>query len=367
MKSISSFDSKGVDNVDINTRSQNMAIDTLKELLTSKGFYEAISDLFSNKFNFDDEFLDAAKRLLSTVKIDKICEVIKDPNLKTAADAYKAIKDAGCLKLEPQIVMLNDADNPSLVLGWNRYLHWFRGYYFQISENHTGQVSVYSGADRLDYALHQVRDFTCDLDYWPSEFLFVACFLPVLCYFDAGRALLKDNPKLIDDFLDLSGKVHHLSGIHLSSFMNNVTELKSDNAPLWFDGFGVTDADVPVRLNCDGYTYGLLTIGKQVLTFISGTSKNGFRRIILQVPDWVWGVHDDEEYCYTDDAYVDDRTLIYNIMARAIVTLGGFRADYVSMYPVNSIKNKFTKLKYNLPNVADCWQQVEKFISDFTE
>lgn len=54
-------------------------------------------------------------------------------------------------------------------------------------------------------------------------------------------------------------------------------------------------------------------------------------------------------------------------MARAIVTLGGFRADYVSMYPVNSIKNKFTKLKYNLPNVADCWQQVEKFISDFTE
>ena len=50
--------------------------------------------------------------------------------------AYQLWGRAGALRFEPYIV--KDSGNPTLVIRHNRYLHMFRGYYFQVSETVDG-------------------------------------------------------------------------------------------------------------------------------------------------------------------------------------------------------------------------------------
>lgn len=69
---------------------------------------------------------------------------------------YQAFGREGFFNMKPFITTKYE-ENPSLVLRHNRFLHMFRGYYFQISSTVTGQVDNGHGSFRTDGLLRNAE------------------------------------------------------------------------------------------------------------------------------------------------------------------------------------------------------------------
>lgn len=65
------------------------------------------------------------------------------------SDFVKCCKDIGALSVDPMLVY-DDNGYPSIMLAWNRYLHLFRGYRYQVSYTEAGYGSFSEGYNRID-------------------------------------------------------------------------------------------------------------------------------------------------------------------------------------------------------------------------
>lgn len=330
----------------------------LKGKLINMGFYEDYSDPFATKFMFDKDFMNTISVAVPESQIQCMIEMIEQHSFSTAAGLYNAFKAAGLLHVEPIIMEDKKGKVPSLMLGWKKYLHWFRGYHFQISGTHSGIGSFYSGADRLDFALNATRNVRYGMDDAAGKFIFVGCLIPVLCYLEQGTRLLNaPNSILLNEFVKMSGELDNLDNTCMDDFMKYVSVKEYSTQPSYpAEVYGAIDGDIAVRILDESLGYGLLTIGRNTITFTAHPKDIQFRTRKIAIPDWFFGT--DEDGC----SNVYNHKIIYNIMIRALMTMSGFRADYMCMYPIGTKRGDIKRLDYNLPYTASTWGEIERYI-----
>lgn len=344
---------------------KEVLINTLRDELVKRGFYEELGDPFSEEFTFDKSFLETVKEALPESQIERMIETLRTEKFSgKASNAYLKFKETGQLKVEPAILGDSRSGIPSLMLSWGNYLHWFRGYHFQISGTHSGHGTVYSGADRLDHALNSIsnlRDDYADNNYFAAgNFVFVACFLPVLCYLEQGRKLLESHDNVIlNDFLRESGKLSRLHDVCLDDFMGYVSIKEYSTQPAYpGEIYGAGDNGFAIRILDDSLGYGLLTIDRHDITFTTHPKEYLYRTRRVYLPDWFANrILDEDDY-----PDVTHHNILYSIIIRALLSISGFRADYMCMYPIGTRRGDIKRLDYNLPDTASDWMDIEKYI-----
>lgn len=328
-------------------------VNNLVAELESRDFYEEVSDIFNEKFKFDADFAEALNVAISDDAISKMTELIQSSNYESASDVYNDFKRLGLFSVTPAIIRKSENDIPSLMLGINHYLHWFRGYHFQISNTHDGQYEHYAGADRLDNARAVVR-YVSDAEA-AEKFVTVGCLIPVLCHFDQGRKLLKQNTELVNEFINTTyNRVYHDS-CDTDSFMKYimVEERSKLNFPDDFPEYTYT----AVRLMEDDVSYGLLLLYKDHVTLLTRCKSDVYRVSTLSLPEWFDDFRDDDFY-----GDVQDGAIVCKIAIRALLALSGFRADYMCMYAIGTRRGDMLPLDYYTVDTAKSWEDIEKYI-----
>lgn len=318
--------------------------------LASLDFYDKYSDVLSTTWKFDKDIMSSIKLGVSDDNIKQMLELLNTKKYANALQAYGDFKSNGLLKVEPVIV---DTGVPSIMLGINKYVHWFRGYYFQISSTMSGTGEVYAGADRLDIALHSVRiirDWSC-----AERFITVACFIPVISYTDTGRKLLENNRGLVNKFLYMTGVYSKVVDAELNDFMDYISVVKYNMKPDRFDGLNDSESILEVRIMFEGFSYGLLQICNDRIRLLKSSGENEYSITTLTLPEWL--THDN----------IENKHKLYNIIVRALMSLCGFRADYMCMYPIGVKRGDTMRLDYNIPVKAEEWEDIELVIKNLID
>lgn len=332
----------------------------LKSVLIEKGFWEENENVLDNVFKVSRDFLDNLQYVKSDTQIVCMIEKLKNIAYQSARGALADFARSGLLQIEPTVI---NAGVPSLVIGWGKYLHLFRGYYFHISSTQYGVSEIYAGADRLDFARRSLYYLCSDeerIGESADKFVTVACLIPVLLHFDSGKQLLNSGKDLLNDFILFTGGLDKLEDTKLDDFMRNVSHSKSNTKPAFpadFDGY--SSDSVAIRLLSDDIGYGLLVIGKETISVTVYTKSDNYETFKLKIPEWLFMKDDDDEY------YVSSHELFMRIMVRALMTLAGFRADYLCMRPVGVNCGDLQRIDYNIPGAASSWYDVEAYIKSF--
>lgn len=124
-------------------------------------------------------------------------------NCKDFSEAYQAYGRCGALRFKPYLAP-EGHDNPSLCIRRDRFLHMFRGYYFQVS----GTVSGIHDCGCSSYR----TDFLTRASYYESVFkkglisymLWWASMIDAGFNFDNFRNLFDTDRKVLEDFLEAS-------------------------------------------------------------------------------------------------------------------------------------------------------------------
>lgn len=220
------------------------------------------------------------------------CEVTDWSDIGKVLDCWGR---CGGLRFDPYIV--DTENNPTLVIRYNRYLHMFRGYHFQVSGTCAGSGTCEQGSYRTDFLLNH-RDAL-----WENSAL-----VNMLCYaaaidaayvFDNFRAWVKKSPDEFDSFIHMSFEYWRMKLTYKWEDILKYIHVESD----WSN----TDRQI-YKITCSKgilceFAYGVNTI--QVRTAEIGKPA---RILTLDVPDVDDGIKDIGDYELED--IVDFRTKV---------------------------------------------------------
>ena len=332
-------------------------LNTLRESLKSKGWWTDYEDALSFRYEFGEEFLKSLEYGCTEEQIQYVLDSLNNDNHEKATDAYTAWKKAGYLKVKPCLV---PGDVPSIILGIDKWLHWFRGYYFQISDTSDGVGEVYHGVDRLDHTL----DYLEDLKYIDSynqaaRDVFTACLIPVLCHYDCGIDILRSNRELVNDFLEQSCGRSYVKSASLDDFDRLYSETVYESKPE-IDDVLSDETYQAIQLICDGKCYGVLVLSSSEFVLIKSSS-GSYKVAKFRLPDWFSLT--DEEPAY----YVERREFIAYIFVRALVCRNEWRFDHMCWYPFGTKKNAVDAIEYKTSKAVSSWEQLEPIIDGMFE
>ena len=114
--------------------------------------------------------------------------------------AYQEIGRKGYLKFKPYVTRYPD-DNPSLVLRHNRFLHMFRGYYFQTSMTVRGQGDAGHSSIRLDSIIYGVEPKKLMQLSKLYYMLYYAALIDCGFKYDSFVKLFNEDRAVVDKFL----------------------------------------------------------------------------------------------------------------------------------------------------------------------
>lgn len=332
-------------------------LNNLKEEMIKQNLWEENEDVFSLNYPFTPVELTCLDTVASDEQLLAMVDLLRTNKYKDAAEVLSSFKANGLLKFEPCFV---PGQVPSLCLGWQRYLHLFRGYYYQISDTAEGVGEVYAGADRLDFALRSISYLSEDTVAVGSAFISIAALVPVLTYFDVGYSLL--NSTLLDQFLTETAKATGLKISGYKDFSDYVTVEYRATKPT-FPGDLSTNSEEPVaiRLMSEETCYGLLVISKETIQIVTRIKDNMYAITRLRIPGWFYQYGEDDELAIYDE---DDRARLLSIMVRATLALAHFRADHTCMYAIGTKRGDVRRISYNVPNCAYKWSDINNYILD---
>lgn len=348
MQKVTSFDNGNVDKTEL--------VQELKRLLEEKGFYTESSDVFNTKFFFKSSHLKAIKVGCNSENIQKMCDLLKVDGYNDAADFYNYCRSHGLFYVEPRIYG-KSKEVPSIILGIDKYIHWFRGYHFQISNTHNGIGEVYSGPYRLDAALYNLQDLPEDVVEEAKRQVFVACFVQVLLYEHNGYKAYK-NIEMLDEFLKMSGKLSRVDGPRMKDFEDLRKVSKYAVKPEMIQNPCDEGQPKAIRLAYDDTSYALLELTDTEVR-LTVSKPCGFIVNTLHLPKWLFMRN---EY---DERYIEDPGKLICIFVNALLTDCEFRANYMAMYPIGLKKNNFMPINYNVPMITDKWDDVEDAIIEY--
>lgn len=236
--------------------------------------------------------------------IPDIRELLRPCTRHSTYSIIEQLESCGVLSCAPML----SVDGKSLVYGWQKYLHRYKGYYFQISATPSGFGQVETPNTRIDLLLRAVPSSSItDV----VNFIATMNALSVaLRYYDKTMDLLTNHSEVFDKFLSNSwgvdAKVESVLGRITTWNLRYKPNLDLDNA-------------VNVMLVDGNSMYGLLSYSKGELSVLTKETDRKYKRVALSIPVWIKDVY--------------DRTLFYAAFIEFILAYAGIRATHYTMYP----------------------------------
>lgn len=311
-------------------------------------------DPFYETATFNAKVSSFMRDALDEEQLTKILEFMQnDTQCKYTGDLFREVKSAGLLKCKPTVVYSSDSKKPSLCIAYNKYLHDFRGYYFQVSGTRDGIGSWATSCFRLDRLCKLIHDWVEDDDeagLLTNHVVTLAALTTLFDYYECTHKMLKESREVLERFLNETVATCYRSAAGkteqpLALFLDTIRCSKSNEPPT------IDPGDLNVLLKDGDVCYGFLVCNEKSLAF---TSFNGeqYETVTLNPP-----------------TLPEDLSHKKNVFAAAYVEFllkySGVRVNYTAMYPVNSNLKKFKPFRMNVPNVAEKFDTVHDLVTEY--
>lgn len=246
------------------------------------------------------------------------------------SDWIKEIGSFRLLKFDPYIV--NENKHPSLVLRYNRFLHWFRGYHFQVSYSESGIGEWSSASTRLDVLRREFLKIGIDPDSTDLyQMLFYMNCIAAATEIDQFRELLKSNQGLVDRFVEASAKLEgmHNYGITHSRLVECITEETGvskyilEDPTVWVYRLAASNTTDYCRLVVRDF----LDISIEVPTEI------GIKTFRLNLHEYIPAIDDCGDELEDTAALIHCNEILYSTVSFLLNTFG-FVVNFMVAYPI---------------------------------
>lgn len=321
-------------------KNMSKKVEELVEELKRKGMYSEYESM--DTFVCDDDLV-YFDRACSDDVLDRCIAIVRDA--ADAKDAWARLTDSGLLNCEPVLV------NNSIVFGYQKYMHWFREYYYQTSYTINGRGSREHTYFRMDYAL-------CGLHKHEQvcQVLTAAALATALRYYKQTTKMLatKEGIDALNGLIrhDLhehykwaeceSCSIHNLLG-----FITVMTSKYPIDEP-------VGDNTKVIQLDGKGALY----LSKSVIRVV--TRERGLYVLrTLTVPKWVWEEDEDDDFLCWEDKRPNS---IMKLFVEFMIAYAGVRLGVTGIF---SMVDKNSVVKVNSPCVAHNIEDVYDVVSDY--
>ena len=241
--------------------------------------------------------------------------------------------------------------NNSIVFGYQKYMHWFREYYYQTSYTINGRGSREHTYFRMDYAL-------CGLHKGEQvcQILTAAALATALRYYKQTTKMLatKEGVDALNGLIRHDLREHYkwvedeICNIHsLLGFITVMTSKYPIDEP-------VGDNTKIVQLDGKGVLY----LSKSHIRVV--TRERGVYVLrTLNVPEWVWSEDDDDDFFCWEDKRPNS---IMKLFVEFMIAYAGVRLGMTGIF---SLVDKNSTVRVNSPCVAHNIEDVYDVVSDY--
>lgn len=237
----------------------------------------------------------------------------------------------------------------SLVYSVDKYLHWFRGYYFQMSSTHNGIGCVHNSCTRL----HYLEDSFNDKHMEYNNFVFTTCALiTALHFYDVTMDLLstKDGVAEFNKFLQVSAENEYLvsNNVCLDNCMKYVTKEEVAYKPN-FDIYGGKTINILCNYGKpkSKATLGVLNICENAVRFMYQTKDKNYTLYTINTPD-----------------YISKQSELYVMLVEFLIAYAGFRVVWYDIYPLNKLAKEIIPITYNCKDSATELREIIPYIKE---
>lgn len=251
----------------------------------------------------------------------------------------------------------------SLVFGINKYLHWFRGNYYQVSHTPDGQYTVespYFWMDKLLYIVHHNARRTKDAYPGVEEFvLTISALTTGLNYYDAMKRMISTPEGLaeFDTFLatDLKKSSGYEYVFNTKSVLDSFEEYTCNHLPSDI----MTENTVLVRREVSNTNLCVLCVDDTHITTVTHV-KGMYKVIKFKLPGW-----------YTDDKNVYEEfggnpykqnTAALEVMIQFVLYYSGVCVYSIGVCPLGGQIDRKYSIEANIHVITD-GPSFEKYIS----
>lgn len=321
-------------------KNMSKKLEELVEEFKRKGMYSEYES--RDTFVCDDDLV-YFDRACSDEVLDGCIAIVREA--ADAKDAWVKLTDSGLLNCKPVLV------NNSIVFGYQKYMHWFREYYYQTSYTIHGRGSREHTYFRMDYAL-------CGLhkDEQVCQVLTAAALATALRYYKQTTKMLstEDGVGVLNGLLWHDLRKHYKWVKDESCGIHTLLDLIAVETSKYLIDEPVGDNTKVVQLDGKGALY----LSKSNIRVV--TQERGLYVMrTLTVPAWVWEEDDDDDFLYWEDKCPNR---VMELFVEFMLAYSGVRLGVTGIF---SMVDKNSVVKVNSPCVAHNIEDVYDVVSDY--
>lgn len=324
-------------------KSENDKVNELVKVFIEKGLF-SVQDDGEHDVCADDMYY--FEHVCTPENLDACIHEAKE--LKDATSAWKWLRDSGLLNCSPVLV------GDSLVYGFQKYMHWFRGYYYQVSYTKDGDGSREHSYSRLDLAIKGVT-----IPEAIHQLLAAALLVTALRYRKQTQKLLdtEDGVKLLEDVLN-SDLNEHYPRCHGKSYgLRNLLQYVKVSRAKYFDTY-VDDEDtkvVQLGAKSANPARSVMVLSKEKIIVVTKEGSN-YVTHELSVPEWVYSLDED------GFPMIENHVPVMELLTEFLLSYSGVRLGITGVYNVVDRKGS---VKADCVTQATSAQDVFDIIEEF--
>ena len=273
--------------------------------------------------------------------------IYKVLSAKWGVDGVEWLHAHGLLSCTPTL-----ADG-SLVYGFQKYLHWFRGYYYQVSNTSDGVGSRAHSYTRLDWALKGVQSPEA-----AHQVLTAAMLITAFHYRKQTETLLStvDGVRTLEAMINDDLRTHYgyTESYTLQNLLKYVKVSRSEYLDTYVDGPGTLVVQLGVKSDCSAR--GMLVLSRETVVVVTKEGED-YVTHELTVPEWVYAV-DGGDGCHM----AENLAHVMMLFVEFLLCYSGMRLGIGGVY--NTIDRKGL-VRANCITLAFDVQDVFKIVEDF--
>lgn len=318
---------------------ENKKVEELVKAFSDKGMYSEYESDDSYVCANDMVFFD---KLCSSEVLDTCINIVR--TAESDDDAWDELISSGMCNCTPKLV------GNSLVFGFKKYMHWFCGYYYQISYTYSGFGSREHTYFRLDRALTGVGNKLA-----VEQLLTAAALATALRYYKQTMKMLssEEGVKEFEGLMRGDIATHHKyidpSDYSVSCLLDLVTVETSKHLV----DEPVGEGTKVVQLG----TKGALYLSKERVR-VTTQERGLYVMRTLTVPEWVWSEEDDDCLCLEDK----HPSHIMKLLVEFMLAYSGIR---LGLWEIFSMVDRKSAVRVNCPCIASDVNDVYDILSNF--
>lgn len=270
---------------------------------------------------------------------------------KSFQEAYQAYGRAGAFKFTPYLVDAKYSSNPCLCIRRNRFMHMFRGHYFQVSETVTGIIDHENGAYRTTFLTKVPYGNEMLRTGLISYMLWWAAFISVGFCFDNFRELFDANTLVLEEYLQKCMEHYHVARDQHWEDLKKYIVWSNERIDPARTIYQLSGKD---RNGSDAY----LAVGtKSVQVELPNVL------LTINIPDLSEGVgrdpdDEDELMEHEYEVYTLEHNHYLEMITVMAIALCGFKISFINWYPLEEHTGMLPKTDYpvveSLNDIYDC-------------